>query len=483
MKNLKEFPNGFFWGGATAANQFEGAWNVDGKGVSISDIMTSGTHKEPRRITPSIDEDKYYYPSHEAVDFYHHYKEDIALCAEMGFNIFRMSINWTRIFPNGNESEPNEAGLKFYDNVFNELKKYNIEPLVTIYHNENPLSLTFECNGWSDRKCIDYYLNFCEVLFKRYKDVVKYWIPFNEINCLTTKLGNWNHAGILHEGTEFFTSQGDDPNMRFAALHHQFVASAKAVLLGKQINPEFKFGTMICHITVYPLTCNPDDVILTQQEDLMRNCFSGDVQVKGIYPYYIKHYFEQNNIHFDITDEDLEIIKKGVVDFYSFSYYMSNCITANKDAAQVSGNIMGGAKNPYLTATEWDWQIDPKGLRYTLNHVYDRYGVPVMVTENGLGARDTLTEDGKIHDDYRIDYIKKHIEQMRLAIDDGVELIGYTPWATIDLVSVSTGEMEKRYGFIYVDKDNDGNGTLDRYRKDSFEWYKKVISSNGNDLD
>ena len=478
MNNLKSFPKDFFWGGATAANQCEGAWNVDGKGISISDVMTNGTHKEPRRITAVIDESKYYYPSHEAVDFYHHYKEDIALCAEMGFNIFRMSINWTRIFPNGNETEPNLAGLEFYDRVFAELKKYHIEPLVTIYHNENPFQLTSECNGWADRRCIDYYVNFCRVLFERYKDDVKYWIPFNEINCLTTKLGNWNHAGILNGKTEFFTDQTDNPNTRFASLHHQFVASAMAVKLGRVINPNFKFGTMICHITVYPLTCNPDDLILTQEEDLLRNCFSGDVQVKGIYPYYINRYFEKNNIHFEITENDLEIIKKGVVDFYSFSYYMSNCISSNKDSAQVSGNVMGGAKNPYLEATEWDWQIDPKGLRYTLNHVYDRYGIPVMVTENGLGARDELI-DGKIHDTYRIDYIKQHIEQMRLAIDDGVDLIGYTPWASIDLVSVSTGEMEKRYGFIYVDKDNEGNGTLERYRKDSFYWYQEVIRSNG----
>lgn len=481
MNTLKSFPKNFLWGAASAANQCEGAWNTEGKGISISDVMTSGTHKEPRRITPVIDETKYYYPSHEAVDFYHYYKEDIALCAEMGFNVFRMSINWTRIFPNGNETEPNENGLKFYDDVFAELKKYNIEPLVTIYHNENPFQLTEECNGWADRRCIDYYMNFCEVLFNRYKDVVKYWIPFNEINCLTTKLGNWNHAGILNEGTEYFTDQVDDPSKRFAALHHQFVASGRAVKLGKSINPDFQFGTMICHITVYPLTPNPDDILMTQQEDLMRNCFSGDVQVKGIYPYYIKRYFERNNIVFDITEQDLIDIKEGTVDFYSFSYYMSNCITAQKDAAQVSGNVMGGAKNPYLKATEWDWQIDPKGIRYTLNHIYDRYQVPIMVTENGLGARDTFV-NGEIHDDYRIEYLRQHIEQMRLAIDDGVDLIGYTPWSTMDLVSVSTGEMEKRYGFIYVDKDNSGNGTMKRYKKDSFYWYKKVIETNGEEL-
>ena len=481
MNHLKKFPENFLWGAASAANQCEGARNVHGKGVSISDVMTSGTHKSPRRITPVMDEHAYFYPSHEAVDFYHHYKEDIALCAEMGFNIFRMSVNWTRIFPNGNEAEPNEEGLKFYDSVFSELKKYNIEPLVTIYHNENPFQLTKECNGWKDRRCIDYYMNLCRVLFNRYKDVVKYWIPFNEINCLTTKLGNWNHAGILNEGTEFFTEQADDPSSRFAALHHQFVASAQAVRLGRSINPDFRFGTMICHITVYPLTCSPDDIFLTQQEDLMRNCFSGDVQVKGEYPYYIKRYFERNHIAFEITEQDLTDISEGTVDFYSFSYYMSNCITAQKDAAQVSGNVMGGAKNPYLKATEWDWQIDPKGLRYTLNHVYDRYHIPVMITENGLGARDVL-ENGRVHDSYRIDYLRRHIEQMRLAIDDGVDLIGYTPWSAMDLVSVSTGEIDKRYGFIYVDRDNRGNGTMKRYRKDSFYWYKQVIESNGENL-
>lgn len=481
MSSLKPFPQDFLWGAASAANQCEGAWNVEGKGVSISDVMTSGTHKSPRRITPTIDESKYFYPSHEAVDFYHRYKEDIALCAEMGFKIFRMSINWTRIFPQGNEAVPNEAGLAFYDKVFAELKKYNIEPLVTIYHNENPFYLTGLCNGWQDRRCIDYYMNFCQVLFERYKDVVKYWIPFNEINCLTTKLGNWNHAGILHPGTEFFTDQVDEPSARFAALHHQFVASARAVKLGKSINPNFRFGTMICHITVYPLTCDPEDILLTQQEDMLRNCFSGDVQVKGIYPYYIRRYFERNGISFEITPQDLQDIKEGTVDFYSFSYYMSNCITGQKNAAQVSGNVMGGAKNPYLKATEWDWQIDPKGLRYTLNRVYDRYQVPIMVTENGLGARDVV-EDGKIHDDYRIDYLRQHIEQMRLAIDDGVDLIGYTPWSTMDLVSVSTGEMAKRYGFIYVDRDDAGNGTQNRLKKDSFYWYQKVISSNGENL-
>lgn len=482
MDAIKGFPEGFFWGGATAANQVEGAWDVDGKGANLADAMVAGTHETPRRITLDIDPEKYYYPSHVASDFYHHYKEDIALLAEMGFKMYRLSINWARIFPLGDEEEPNEAGLAFYDKVFEELKRYGIEPLVTIYHNEMPLHLVSACDGWADRRVIDYYLRFAKVLFERYGKYVTYWIPFNEINCLTTPTGNWNHGGFLHPGTEFFTNQVDDPNKRWAALHNQFVASARAVKMGKKINPNFKFGTMICHITVYPLTCNPDDVLLTQQEDQLRNCLSADVQVKGIYPYYAERYFERNGIEFMRTPEDFEVLREGPVDFYSFSYYMSNCVTGQKDAAQVSGNIMGGAKNPYLKATDWNWQIDPVGLRYTLNKIYDRYGVPIMVTENGLGAFDTVEEDGSIHDSYRIDYLREHIEQMRLAIDDGVDLIGYTPWSAIDLVSVSTGEMEKRYGFIYVDRDNAGNGDLHRARKDSFYWYQRVIASNGADL-
>lgn len=475
------FPQGFLWGAATAANQVEGGWALDGKGPSLADAMVAGDHTTPRRITLDIDEGSYFYPSHEGTDFYHHYKEDIALFAELGLKVYRFSINWPRLFPTGTEAAPNEAGLEFYDNVFAELKKHHIEPLVTLYHNEMPLALVTEFGGWADRRCIDCYMNFAGVLFERYKDTVKYWIPFNEINDLTTPVGNWNHGGILNSGTEFFTDQADNPNKRYAALHNQFVASAKAVILGKSINPAFQFGTMICHITVYPLTCDPQDVLLAQQEDMLRNCFSGDVQVKGEYPYYIKRYFARNNISFETAPGDAQLLREGRVDFYTFSYYMSNCITAQKDAAQVSGNIMGGAKNPYLKATDWNWQIDPIGLRYTLNRVYDRYGVPIMITENGLGARDT-PENGAVHDPYRIAYLKEHIEQMRLAIDDGVDLIGYTPWSAIDLVSVSTGEVEKRYGFIYVNIDNQGHGDGARLKKDSFYWYRQVIETNGADL-
>lgn len=471
----------FLWGGATAANQFEGGWNLDGKGASTSDMLTAGTHTTPRKITrETIDELNY--PSHEAIDFYHRYKEDIKLFAEMGFKVFRMSIAWTRIFPNGDDKEPNEAGLKFYDDVFDELKKYNIEPLVTISHYEMPFNLTEKYNGWASRDVIDFFVNYCNVIFNRYKDKVKYWLTFNEINCGTMPMGGYLGLGILNEGTEDFLNQNDNKQIRFQALHHQFVASAKAVKLGHSINKDFKIGCMIAHMTTYPYTCNPDDILLAQRKNQLSNDFCGDVHVRGEYPFFAKRYFEENNIVLDITEEDKKILKEGTVDYYTFSYYMSNCESAAGDEDKTSGNLIGGVKNPYLEASDWGWQIDPKGLRYTLNELYGRYNIPLMVVENGLGAFDKVEEDGSINDDYRIEYLKDHIIQMQEAVKDGVDLIGYTPWGCIDLVSASTGEMEKRYGFIYVDKDNAGEGTLDRKKKKSFEWYKNVIKTNGEEL-
>ena len=471
----------FLWGGATAANQFEGGWNVDGKGASTSDMLTAGTHTIPRKITKETI-DGLNYPSHEAIDFYHRYKEDIKLFAEMGFKVFRMSIAWTRIFPNGDDKEPNEAGLKFYDDVFDELKKYNIEPLVTISHYEMPFNLTKKYNGWASRNLIDFFINYCSVIFNRYKDKVKYWLTFNEINCGTMPMGGYLGLGILNEGTEDFLHQNDNKQIRFQALHHQFVASAKAVKLGHSINKDFKIGCMIAHMTTYPYTCNPDDILLAQKKNQLANDLCGDVQVRGEYPFFAKRYFEENNIVLDITEEEKKILKEGTVDYYTFSYYMSNCESASGDEDKTSGNLLGGIKNPYLEASDWGWQIDPKGLRYTLNELYGRYNIPLMVVENGLGAFDKVEEDGSINDDYRIEYLKDHIIQMKEAVKDGVDLIGYTPWGCIDLVSASTGEMEKRYGFIYVDKDNAGEGTLDRKKKKSFEWYKNVIKTNGEEL-
>jgi len=476
------FSKNFLWGGATAANQVEGGWQEGGKGVSVSDVICLSSHGSPRVISLDLSE-QCYYPSHKASESYYRFREDIALFAEIGFKMYRFSIAWTRIFPNGDEEEPNEEGLKYYDELFKELKKYNIAPLVTIQHNELPLNLAKKFNGWASREMIDCYLKLCNVLFKRYKDYVTYWIPFNEINDLGFPVGLYLHGGIIPDGLRYCSNgrEVDSPQLRYQALHHVMVAAAKAVELGKKINPNFQFGHMTCHITQYPLTCNPDDILLTQQQDLVRNCFCSDVQFYGEYPYYIKRYFADNNINVEITEDDRRILKDNPHDFYSFSYYMSICVSSNPDAAQTSGNVMGGASNPYLDVSEWEWQIDPKGLRYTLNKVYDRYHVPVMITENGLGARDELI-DGKVHDPYRIDYMRKHIEQMREAINDGVELIGYTPWGCIDLVAASTGQMSKRYGFIYVDADDYGAGTYKRYRKDSFYWYQKAIASNGEDL-
>ena len=476
------FRKDFLWGGATAANQFEGAWNIDGKGPSCADMCTGGSHTRSKRITREIEEGTFY-PSHEAIDFYHRYKEDIALFAEMGFKVFRFSIGWSRIFPNGDDAMPNEAGLQFYDNVINECLRYGIEPLITISHYEVPFALCKKYNGWASREMIDIFSKYCEVIFKRYKGRVKYWLTFNEINSATMPMGGFLSQGMLNEGTTDFNNQVDIPQLRFQGLHHQFVASAKAVQLAHEIDENYQVGCMILYATTYPYTCKPDDVIQAQKKNRIMNYFCGDVQVRGEYPTYMNRYFKENNIEIKVEDGDEEILKNGCVDFYTFSYYMSVCATTDEKALQGNGNILGGATNPYLKASDWGWQIDPKGLRYSLNEIYDRYQIPMMIVENGLGAYDEKEEDGTINDDYRIEYLKAHIEQMKEAVEDGVDLIGYTPWGCIDLVSASTGEMAKRYGFIYVDKYDDGSGDLSRSKKKSFNWYKQVIASNGENLE
>ncbi len=476
------FRNDFFWGGATAANQYEGAWDADGKGDSVPDHCTNGSHTTPKRVTPEFEEGTLY-PSREATDFYHHYKEDIALAAEMGFNIFRMSINWTRIYPTGMEEEPNEAGLKFYDNVFDELKKYNIEPLVTISHYELPYALVRKYNGWYSRELIALFEKYCHTLFERFKDKVKYWLTFNEINCSIMPFGATVSVGTIKDYCGPAMSAPAEEAVRMQALHHQFVASAKVIKYAHDNYPQFKMGNMICFLSSYPLTCNPADVIANQEQMRMMNWFCSDVQARGYYPSHALSYFKKKGITIRMEEGDAEILKEGLIDFYTFSYYMTSCVTTKTDAEQISGNVTGGAKNPYLEASEWGWQIDPAGLRYTLNEIYDRYQLPMMVVENGLGARDTLEADGSIHDSYRIDYFRKHIAQMKLAVEDGADLIGYTPWGWIDVVSASTGEMAKRYGFVFVDKYDDGTGDLSRKKKDSFYWYQKCIRSNGEDLD
>ena len=476
------FPKGFLWGGACAANQFEGGWNLDGKGESVPDHCTNGSVSTPKWVTRTIRPDKFY-PSHEAIDFYHHYEEDIALFAEMGFKVFRTSINWTRIFPTGEEETPNEAGLAFYDRVFDCCRQHGIEPLVTISHYELPYHLVEKYNGWASRELIELYLRLCRAIFARYQGKVKYWLTFNEINAGTRPAGNLMALGTCrgYEGPR--PGIPDDPQTRYQALHHQFVASARAVAYAHQHYPEYVMGCMILFAASYPLTCSPADVIANQQNMNQMNWFCGDVQCRGVYPYYARRFFAEHNIQIQMEPGDLDILKQGTVDLHTFSYYMSTCVSA-QDASKekVSGNMVGGVKNPYLKASDWGWQIDPVGLRWSLNEIYSRYGKPMMVVENGLGAYDKLEADGSIHDPYRIDYLRAHIQQMAEAVKDGVDLIGYTPWGCIDLVSASTGEMAKRYGFIYVDKYDDGTGDLSRRRKDSFYWYKKVIATNGEDL-
>lgn len=484
----KRFPEGFLWGGAVAANQIEGAWNVDGKGASIADHITAGTKSSPRRFTKKILEEERY-PSHEAIDFYRNYKEDIALLAEMGFKVFRLSIAWSRIFPNGDEETPNAAGLAFYKDVFTECKKYGIEPLVTLSHYEMPYALCENYGGWRDRRVIDFFLHYCETVFTEYRGLVCYWLTFNEMNTLVSRFGNVLGAGILPEdGEDLFgmmrkeAETAEEKSRRFTALHHQFVASAKAVQLAHRINPQNKVGCMLSAAGVYPYTCDPDDILEAQAQMNRSNWFCGDVCVKGKYPYYMNRFWVENDIVIAKETGDDEALKDGTVDFFSFSYYCSRCATADETVKRSAGNMMLGAANPYLPASEWGWTIDPKGLRYLLNEVYARYEIPIMIVENGLGAVDEVAEDGGIHDEYRIAYLQEHIKQMREAIADGVDLIGYTPWGCIDLVSASTGEMKKRYGFVYVDKDDSGYGTLARKKKDSFAWYKNCIETNGESV-
>lgn len=464
----------FLWGGAVAANQCEGAYDVDGKGLSTADVFTAGTVARSREFTyGGIEPDKYY-PSHDAIDFYHRYKEDIALFAEMGFKAFRTSINWSRIFPDGDEEQPNEAGLKFYDNLFDELIKHGIEPVVTLSHYETPLGLVQNYGSWRNRKLIDFFARYCETVFERYKNKVKYWMTFNEINVIT--LHPSMCSGIAVQEDEDFDQ------VVYQAAHHQFIASAKAVKLGREINPDFKIGMMMLYPTFYAETCKPEDQ-LAALHSLDHHYFFSDVQVRGAYSEKAKKFLAAKGINLQIEPDDDRILKEGKVDYIGFSYYNSNVATTRTDAKFTGGNMLNAVKNPYLQESDWGWAIDPIGLRIAMNNLYDRYKIPLFVVENGFGAEDKLEEDGTIIDDYRIDYLRQHIQVMKDAIlQDGVDCIGYTVWGCIDLVSAGTGEMKKRYGFIYVDRDNQGRGTLERRPKKSFYWYKRLIETNGEEL-
>lgn len=464
----------FLWGGATSANQYEGAYNADGKGLSIADVERGSVKGVPRVIDSHVVAGVHY-PSHEATDFYHHYKEDIALFAEMGFKAYRMSIAWTRIFPNGDDAEPNEAGLQFYDDVFDELHKYGIEPVVTLHHYEMPLKLVTTYGAWRNRALVDLAVRYAKVVFERYKHKVKYWMTFNEINALLISPRPWHQAGIVYREDE------NEVDVKLQAAHNQLIASALTVAEGHKINPDFQIGCMQIYPLTYAYTCKPADQVLARNK-MLRTYYMSDVQARGYYTNTCKTF--QNSIGGRLTMEpgDEEILKNGTVDFIGFSYYFSQ-VESDEPLMELVGNVAKGGRNPYLEITEWGWQIDPVGLRTALNNLYDRYQKPLFIVENGMGAIDELTEDGKVHDDYRIYYLQRHLSAMKDAVDiDGVDLMGYTMWGCTDLVSAGTGELRKRYGFIYVDMDDEGKGSGKRMKKDSFEWYKKVIASNGEDL-
>lgn len=493
------FPKKFLWGGATSANQYEGGFLEDGKGINTSDLLTNGSFISPRRVTwknpktgetgsvpitfsstdhffpdgaiPAILDDEYY-PSHIATDFYHHYKEDIALMAEMGFKTFRMSINWARIYPNGDDENPNIDGLKFYDNVFDECKKYGIEPLVTLSHYETPIHLTVKYGGWKNRKCIDFFEKYATTVIKHYLGKVKYYLTFNEINMMSIMP---YMAGGLTDFSDQAKAQG---------AHNQFIASAKVVKFAHELSSEIKIGQMLAYGPTYAYTCDPKDQIMVL-ERLQQTLWYSDVQTGGHYPEYKLKEYERKNIVLDDCKEDYDLLEKYTADFLSFSCYGSNTITNHSELVEKSGgNFSRGVKNPYLKTNAWGWATDPACLRLACNTLYYRYHKPIWVVENGIGWDDIKEEDGKIHDTYRIDYLRQNIKSMNDAITlDGVDLMGYTMWGCIDLVSAGTGEMRKRYGFVYVDRDDEGNGTLERSRKDSFYWYKKVINSNGEDID
>lgn len=481
MRKIRtEFPENFLWGGAVAACQAEGAYDKDGRGLSTSDVHMysknlnrsnvvkegGGTRDE---ILSYIKDEKNYYPKRYGIDFYHTYKEDLALLAEMGFRAFRTSISWSRIFPKGDETEPNEKGLVFYDKLIDEIIKKGMEPVITISHYDMPLNLVLEYGGFANRKLVDFFVRYAAVILDRYKDKVKYWIVFNQINLL--QFCSWGSIGLLDDYAD------DLEQVKFQAVHHQFVANALVYEYGKKIKPEMQIGTMVADCTYYPNTCNPEDVVLTMKRNRMQYFYT-DVQLRGEYPVYALRFFEENGWDIKMEDGDEALIKRNKQDFLAISYYSSKVI----DAGCCGMNPRDAIQNPYLKPTPWEWRMDPLGLYNCLSQYWDRYQVPVMIAENGFGAIDTVEEDGAIHDDYRIDYYRQHLLQVKECIKDGVDVFGYLAWGPIDIVSSSTAEMSKRYGFIYVDQDDEGNGSGLRRKKDSFYWYQKVIDSNGKCL-
>lgn len=489
---MKQFPKNFLWGGATSAMQIEGGY--PGRGLNLNDVNTAGTKNAPRMTTvryadgtvgryPMFSQDLpegakmvlldgEYYPNLSAADFVHHYREDIAMLAEMGFKVFRMSIMWSRLFPRGDEELPDPEGIAFYHNVFAELRKYNIEPLVTIWHSEDPVYLINEAGGWNSRRMIDYFDHYAETVLREYRNEVRYWLTFNELN----------NSVMFLDWIQGTAGRRERAQKTFQQLHHKLLASAHTVKKAHEINPENKVGCMIAYAVNYPLTCSPADNMKQTETSQWLNWYTADTQVRGKYPHFAGKILKKEGVTLKTEEHDFKELEEGKVDFFSFSYYSSSCCTVQTDYETSGGNFTMGAKNPYLQYSEWGWAMDPAGLRYALNEIYGRYQIPVIIVENGLGAADRIEEDGSIHDEYRIEYLRQHIKAAKEAIEDGVDLFGYCSWGCIDEISAASGQMNKRYGFIYVDLDDEGKGTLERRRKDSFDWYRRVIASNGECL-
>ena len=490
MKRKISFPAEFLWGGAIAANQAEGAWDLDGKGMSVADVAmykpnldikdyVSQWHVGPGDVEIAMQvKDTQDYPKRRGIDFYHRYKEDIALFKEMGFKTLRVSIAWTRIFPQGIEAEPNEKGLQFYEDLFRELRRQGIEPLVTLSHYEMPLYLVNTYDGWVGRELVDYFVKYAKVCFVRYKDLVKYWLTFNEIDSVFRH--PFTTVGVIEEK---YVDKKTAEQAIYQALHHQFVAAALATKYCHAIIPEARIGCMVTKTLTYPETCNPDDVLLAQADN-RNNFVYSDVQIWGEYPRHLLQYFKRHQFKIKMHQGDCEILKQYTADFLAFSYYMSmvQSVAAEK-REKVGGNLVTGVKNPYLHSSEWGWQVDAKGLRIAMIDLYDRYRKPLWIVENGIGAYDKVEADGSIQDDYRIEYFKAHFEQIAMALEAGVVCMGYTAWGCIDIISASTSQMSKRYGFIYVDADDLGRGTYDRKRKKSFYWYQDFIKKNFGEIE
>ncbi len=473
---LYENKTKLLWGGATASSQYEGGWNEGGKGLDTQDVRpyikrTSNATTATRLLTQEVIEaaknaDPNAYPFRNGSKGYYHTKEDIALLKELGIDIYRFSISWARLYPKGDEAQPNASGLAYYDRVFEEVRKNNMKVFLTMNHYALPLYLVEHYGGWTNRKLIDFYLRFSRTVFERWGDCIDYYLPFNEINA--GYFSPFNGVGLVKKEGEDY-----DQSLVFQSLHHQFVASAKTIELGRKL-VKGKFGCMVACFCYYPYSCKPEDTLKQVIDENTNTWFCSDVLTRGYYPSYMQRFFEERDIVFEITEEDKKLLRENTADFVSFSYYQSS-VASVEEKEKTAGNLVVTTKNPYLEATEWGWQIDPVGLRVTLNRIYDRYQKPVFISENGLGYRDVLQADRTVHDTYRIDYLKKHFEQIKEAQKDGVDILGYIMWGIIDIVSAGSCEMEKRYGVVYVDADNQGCGTYERIKKDSFYWYQQFI--------